>query len=56
MRLLAWALYWAGNAVWRIQCLLPDDWRVQAWLYRRAYNPLMVASHRVQGNGRGPWR
>jgi hypothetical protein len=54
--LLAWALFFAGDAVSRVQSLLPDHWRIQAWLYRYAYNPLMGLSSRVQGSGRGPWR
>jgi len=47
--LLSWSLYWLGDAVSRamigpLGCLYP------------VYNKLMIASYKVQGDGKGPWR
>lgn len=50
----AWMLFAFGDAVSRIQSIMPGDW-AQGWLYRHAYNPLMVRSSLIQGDGPGPW-
>jgi hypothetical protein len=53
--IIAWTLFWAGDAVSRLMRVLPDDWRVTEWLYRGAYSPLMRWSSAVQCDGKGPW-
>jgi hypothetical protein len=50
---LAWTLYGLGH-VWY---LMFDTWLpcgMSGAIYR-VYNGLMTTSHRVQGEGRGPW-
>jgi len=52
--LVAWLLYWMGDAIWRVF----DQWL--PWIGLRgplytAYNSLMCGSEAIQGDGAGPW-
>jgi hypothetical protein len=59
--IISWALFWCGDAVSRLQRLIPD-WPtgsrlgvIQRALYR-IYAWFMSASDAVQGGGAGPWK
>lgn len=47
--LVAWAIYWMGDAVSR--AMAAGDWM----RLNPVYNRLMLWSSDVQGNGPGPW-
>lgn len=55
---IAWALYLLGDLASRAVTCLDSDEEDPGWLFHlafQAYQRLMLASDRVQGDGPGPW-
>ena len=55
-RIVSWSLYWLGDLIHRLNDRALD--RVGLWNLPmfRAYQAVMRAAVRVQGDGKGPWR
>ena len=47
--LTSWVLYWTGDALWRVTLLIDSEF------IGMAYQKVMAAAYRVQGDGDGPW-
>lgn len=54
-RIVSWSLYWLGDLIHRLNDRALD--RVGLWNMPmfRAYQSVMRAAVRVQGDGKGPW-